>query len=354
MKIAALQTHYKAPDGKTRMSSVDWWRIVNPLTFVDKNSDHEITFHTKIVEKGEQPEIAWERFKDYDLIWTSYFSTPKAYAYLRAASEMYGFKVVMDVDDNFFEVDPMAPAYIRYHPGSKDLKNITAILQDVDIVTTSTEYLASVVARVRSKPIAVLENAIDPKVYKYDPRKIPDNKGKIVVGYQGSATHYGDLVDTGVLYALRRILNKYPQVEVHIMGCIIDDFKKFIPVKFISGAPDHSKWAKKWQELDFDIGIAPLKPGGFNRSKSSIKYQEYGLRAIPGLYSWIDPYLIVKDNETGFLFQDSEEMFTKLTWLIENAKLRKIMGHNARKDVLKNYTIEKGGRKWLDLINSLL
>lgn len=353
MKIASLRTHYKAPNGKTRLSSVDYWRIDNPLSFVDKNSDHEITFYNKIVEKGEQPDIAWERFKDYDIVWTSYFSTPKAYAYMRAASEAFGFKIIMDVDDNFYEVDPMAPAYIRYHPGSKDLQNITAILQDVDIVTTSTEYLASVVARVRSKPIAVLENAIDPQVYKYDPRKIPNNGDRIVVGYQGSATHYGDLVDTGVLYALRRIVNKYPQVDIHIMGCIIDDFKKFIPVKFISGAPDHRKWAKKWQELDFDIGLAPLKLGGFNRSKSNIKYQEYGLRAIPGLYSWIDPYLVVRDNDTGFLFQDAEEFYEKLTWLIENEKLRRLMGNRARKDVLANFTIQKGGRKWLDLINSL-
>jgi glycosyltransferase involved in cell wall biosynthesis len=357
MKIGGLRTHYLGPDNTERLSSVDAWRIDLPLRYVKSHSDHEVIFYNKIVEKGEQPDIAWEKFNDYDLIWTSYFSTPKAYAYLKAASELYGFAVVMDVDDNFYDVDEMAPAYIRYHPGSKDLKNITTILCDVDYVTTSTNHLASVVARYRTKPIIVLPNAIDPLAYKYDPAKVPDNGKRIVVGYQGSATHYGDLVDTGVLYALKRIVNKYPQVDIHIMGCIIDDFKKFLPekrLKFIGGDPDHRGWRKKWQELDFDIGLAPLKYSSFNRSKSSIKYQEYGLRKIPGLYSNIDPYLCVKENETGFLFDDEESFYEKLTWLIENKKLRQIIGDNARKDVLENHSIRKGGKLWLDLVNSIL
>lgn len=353
MRIAALKTHYKAPNGKSRLSSVDWWRIVNPLSFVGKT--HKVKFYEKIVEKGEQPDMAWEKFKAYDVVWTSYFATPKAYAYLRATADTYGFKIVMDVDDNFYDVDEMAPAYIRYHPGSKDLKNITAILQDVDVVTTSTPHLKSVISRVRTGPIYVLPNSIDPRVYHYDPTLIPRHRN-LVIGYQGSATHYADLVDTGVLYQLRRIINKYPNVDIHIMGCIIDDFKKYLPdnrLKFISGAPDHRKWRKLWQTLDFDIGLAPLKYSAFNRSKSNIKYQEYGLRKIPGLYSWIDSYLDVKDGETGLIFQDDEDFYEKLTWLIENPKLREKMGNNAREDVLENHTIEKGGKLWLDLVNSL-
>lgn len=354
MKISALRTHYESKNGKLRLSAVDYWRIDNPLSHI---TDHKVEFHNKIVVGGEQPDIAWEKFKDSDIVWSSYFSTPKHYAYMKAASEAFGFTTIMDIDDNVFEVDKMAPGYVRYYPGSPHMKNIKTILADVDIVTTSTPHLKEVLERFRFKPVYVLPNAIDPVVYHLNPKKIPDNKDKIVIGYQGSSTHYSDLVDTGALYALRRIVNKYDNVYVNFVGCLVDDFKKFLPedrVVFTSGASDHKKWRKVWQELDFDIGLAPLKPGGFNRAKSNIKYQEYGLRRIPALYSWIDPYIgAVKENKTGFLFNDEEELYEKCCWLVENKKLRTIMGRAARKDVLDNYTITQGVKPWQDLINSL-
>jgi len=357
MKVLGARTHYKSNEGKLRLSAVDYWRIDNPLSHVAKNTDIKVDFINKIVKDGVEPVTTWEKVgKGYDVFYSSYYSTPKPYAYLRAAGDLYNAKIVMDIDDNVFEVDEMAPAYVRFYPGSEPLKNITTIIRDVPILTTSTKYLAGVCAKYRQKPVYVMPNYIDPTVYRYDPRLIPDNEDKIIIGYQGSSTHYSDLISTGVLYALRRIVNEFDNVFVNIVGCIIDDFKLYLPkdrITFTSGATDHKQWRKVWQKLDFDIGIAPLLNSGFNRAKSSIKYYEYSLRKIPAVYSWIDPYLdVVKENETGFLAQDEEEWYEKIKWLVSNQVLRKKMGQVARDDVLNNYTIQRNWHKWETLLRS--
>jgi len=123
-----------------------------------------------------------------------------------------------------------------------------------------------------------------------------------------------------------------------------DEMKKYLPEdRFIigEGQRDHSKWVEKWQEMPIDIGLAPLIDTSFNRSKSSIKYYEYGLREIPAVYSWVDPYIkTVREHKTGYLAQSEIEWYEKIKLLIENPKLRQEVAQNAREDVLSQYTIQ--------------
>ena len=292
----------------------------------------------------------------YDVIYTSYIDTPKGYAYLRAVAEKYGVKLVMDIDDNVFEVDNMSPAYLRFAPGSEHLDNITKIIKDVDVLSVSTPHLMEVCKRYRDKPIFLAPNYIDPKIYCFKPSEHPKKGSDIVIGYQGSSTHYSDLMRTGVMYALRNVMNKYPNVRAQFVGCLIDEIYKFLPkdrVDFVGGVADHVKWRDLWASLNFDIGIAPLVNSSFNMAKSDIKYQEYALLHTPAVYSAVEPYnMSVKYNETGFLATDELEWEEYLSWLVENPKLRKIMGNNAYKDVMKNETITNKWKIWQNIIEA--
>lgn len=355
-KILGIETHYLGTDGKERLSAVDWWRVKNPLSHLAQDDDFEVDFATKIVKPGEDESIAWNRVgQNYDIIFTSYIDTPKAYAWMRAAAEKYGAEIVMDIDDNIFSIDDMNPAYLRYHPGSEHLDRATTILNDVDLLITSTKPLAVSASQYRvNKPIAIMENLIDPNVYRYIPSKVPDNGDRIVIGYQGSSTHYTDLMRTGVMYAMQRLIYEYDNVDFYIIGCAIDEIRKIIPEDRLivgEGHRDHRMWRKIWQELPIDIGIAPLVDTQFNASKSSIKYYEYALRKIPGVYSFVEPYFRVKENKTGFLARDEEEWYEKLSWLIENEILRKKMGDTARKDVIENYNINNQWKAWKELLS---
>ena len=61
---------------------------------------------------------------------------------------------------------------------------------------------------------------------------------------------------------------------------------------------------------------------------------------------------IIKNEETGFLIEnrDSEEMISKIDLLIEDDKLRKKMGQNAKNES-KSYAPEFILDKWSKLIN---
>src|SRR5690606_36557514 len=152
---------------------------------------------------------------------------------------------IMDLDDNILQVDEMNPSYVRYYPGSPHLQNAMIILQDVDLLTVTVPYLKELISTFRDKPIEILPNYIDQNVYKYISKNVPDNKDRVVIGYQGSATHYTDIFKTSFIWGLRRVMKKYTQVDFAIIGSAFEELDKYLPkerVKLLSGAPDHTKW----------------------------------------------------------------------------------------------------------------
>lgn len=346
IKVLGVETHYLTPDGKERLSAVDWWRVTNQLTSVAKKyPDVKVDLIRKIVKEGENVEDEYDKIgRDYDIMYTSYIDTPKAYSWIKAVCEKYGMKHVMDMDDNVFDVDPMNPSSLRFPKGSEALNNIKIIINDVDFMSASTQHLKNVLSEYRSKRIEVLPNFIDPKVYDYKPELVEKHDG-IYLGYQGSSTHYTDFMGTGIMFAIKRILDEYENVKFYTIGMAFEEMMRYFDKdRFIigKGERDHRMWRKTWQKMPIDIGLAPLVDTAFNRSKSSIKYYEYGLRKIPAVYSWVDPYIkVVKEHETGYLAQNELEWYEKIKILVEDEQKRKDMAEKTRQDVLDNYVIDK-------------
>lgn len=360
MRILGLRTHYKDVHENRRWSAVDWWRIINPLTHVAKNTDWEIDFLDRDLSEDLSEDVAWDMVgQKYDLLYTSYIDDPRTYAYIKAVSEAYDMTHIMDLDDNLWEVDDMNPSYLRY--GGQDnehLNHANIIISDVEGMSVSTPHLYFL-SKVRrgNLPTVVLPNSIDPEVYRYDPRLIPDNGDKIVIGYQGSATHLSDLMKTRVLYAIRRLMSENKNIYFYVIGMLFEELSDILPKDRIimeSGETDHRKWIKKWQKMPMDIGIAPLIDTSFNASKSPIKYFEYSLRKIPAVYSYVETYQnTVTENDTGFLATDEEEWYEKLKWLVANKTLRKRMADSAFKHTKENYTIQKNWIMWKQFIEHI-
>lgn len=359
MKVLAINTWYRKKDGKYTQSSVDWWRIVNPLTQVSKNTDIQVDFVKKLSDGDiTKEELEWDKIGlNYDVIYTSYIYSRKFYAWIKALSAKYGTTHIMDMDDNVFEVDEMNPSFLTIAPGTQVYQTVMTILKDADNVTTSTEFLAQRIAQIREKPIFIAPNRIDTSLYKYNTKKVPDNGKKIIIGYQGSSTHQTDVYGTGFIWGLRRVMKKYPNVYFALCGGTLELPTKHLPknrIISIEGNSDFYKWIDLWGTLPFDIGVAPLKHSSFNRGKSGIKYFEYALRRIPGVYSFWQPYWpVVKENHTGFFAADEDEWFEKLSWLVESEKLRKRIAEEAHKDVITNYTMQKDYKIWEKIIRQV-
>jgi len=106
--------------------------------------------------------------------------------------------------------------------------------------------------------------------------------------------------------------------------------------------------------IDFDIGIAPLKPTVFAETKSHVKCLEYAALGIPVVATDIRPYReFIIDGVTGYLVRKDHEWAARLRELINDAAMRKEMGENARA-LASQWTIEKGYQLWEQAYRSVL
>ncbi len=169
--------------------------------------------------------------------------------------------------------------------------------------------------------------------------KIVISGDKIKIGYfSGTASHDKDFET--VKDALTNILEKYPQVELHLFGPLeIDD----IYAKFGDRVKKNpfASWEKHLENIaGVDINIAPLEIGNpFCESKSELKFIEAGIVGVPIVVAATQTFQeAIEDSVDGFVAGDDEEWKEKLEKLISNQDLRKSMGQKAREKVLREYT----------------
>ena len=89
--------------------------------------------------------------------------------------------------------------------------------------------------------------------------------------------------------------------------------------------------------------------------KSGLKALQYMSFAIPTVATNVGTSkLIIKNNTNGFLVDSNEEWLKILKDLIENSDLRKRIGNEARKTILKNYSTDVIKHEYLDVIKKTL
>ncbi len=83
------------------------------------------------------------------------------------------------------------------------------------------------------------------------------------------------------------------------------------------------------------IGLAPLEDTPFNRSRSDIKFLEYGAHGVVPLLQATGPYLVsVQDGKTGFLYKSVDELLSILNRLATEPSMRIEAARAARNYVL--------------------
>ena len=94
---------------------------------------------------------------------------------------------------------------------------------------------------------------------------------------------------------------------------------------------DYVSHPRRLAAAGIDIAVVPLTPSRFNRSKSNIKFLEFGFAGRAGAFAAFEPYRDVVDGQTGFLCDERPAAWrTALFSLIEDAGLRQRMGQAAR------------------------
>ena len=154
-------------------------------------------------------------------------------------------------------------------------------------------------------------------------------------------------------YLLKENIN----VELEVVGGALNNAQDWYSVKKLPFYPMPMSNFMKWlnNNVNWDVGIAPLVNTEFNKCKSELKYIEFSALGIPVVASRIEGYEeAIEDGVDGYLATSENEWVSKLVTLLEDPVLRNGMVNNAHDNILKNYSLNSRVEQWDNLFERLI
>lgn len=343
IKIFGFPSHQQ----KERTSGVDFCRVIQPMRHLNGWTNGEVKFEVKIFDPVADDGLDWLKVaSDFDIIFFNYTANPWAFAAMGAMARKANRTLIMDMDDSLWNILEDNPAFGVYKKGSDGIKNFTAIVNEVDVVTCTNRYLKNVITKNSRKVhdlIKVFDNYID--LEKYNHSFTFKDTHEINLLHFGSTTHFLDLQNKGFVEGVDRIMKDYPNVNFITVGAFVPMFRNMWGRRYINdfGHQDIYKWIgdRFPHFMDMaDICLVPLEDSVYTRCKSAIKYLEMSSAKKPGVWQDIRQYQEVIDGTNGLLAKNGNEWYEAIKKLIDDKELRKQMGENAYKDVVGNHQIK--------------
>lgn len=260
------------------------------------------------------------------------------------AARQLGKPIVYETDDLLFDLP-------SDHPSYQDLSLYTipmmTAIQEADLVTTSTEFLAG---RLRSlQPnLQVLPNYLNDQLWSLREPQEAVSKDRLTIGYMGGKTHLGDL--SSITSVLQKIIQHYSErVTLRFWGCqpptglLRHPCVDWTPMNML----DYALFTAYFKRQHIDIAIAPLEDNILNQAKSPIKFLEYSALGAAGIYSDQPGYAsILQHGENGYLAANLEDWEACLVDLIENPHKRWRMAMAAQETVRKDWLLSGHAHLW--------
>ena len=328
-------------------TGVSYYRINNPAHWIKKLDLAEV--RTTEYRWGEESEkFHWPTHEELcdighwaDIIVFLRSDKAENIATFCGMGELFNMPIVLETDDDITAVRPYNPGYRGYHPNSEALLWGKLVPKKVDAITVTTNRLKEL-HKTDCKEIYILPNSLDLK-WRDSFKRREHKDGKIHLGWFGSGTHFENL--KMIEQPVAEIIKKYSNVMFHCMGMygnsLWNNLKKDQIKKW-----DWStlrKYPKMLAEMNLDIGLAPAMDNNFHRAKSNLRYLEMGATETAVIASPTECYKGIK----GLYAKEKHEWFEQMEKLILDEKLRKKLGAEARKDVEKNFDIEKNAIQWV-------
>lgn len=320
-------------------SGSKFWRLIDPFKYLNKRHHEAYVSENGINDK----EVAWA-----DVCIVQSCTDKNGIALLRQYQVEKGKKIIVECDDGLDLNDdsPFKDDHKRF-----DAKFvITKTMEIADMITTTTPYLADQL-RVYNDNVKVLPNSMDFDRWDMPYRK--NETGFIRIGWAGSITHVDDM--KMIAEPVKKICKEFPKVQLIMVGDprVADIFKGY-NVEWMNGVPFEA-WPAKLHSLQLDIGLAPLRNTYFNKCKSNIKWMEYSIAYIPGIYS-PTAYLMSNDHFDGTYGQIAEtedQWYRCLKNYIVCPKLREDIAKRARSCITTSHTLKNNIRLWEEAYRSL-
>jgi glycosyltransferase involved in cell wall biosynthesis len=271
-----------------------------------------------------------EAFMTYTTFFERQFSKSKA-------------KLVYDFDDSLWLLDT-SEANQKWE-WMKSPNKTSRIISLSDLVFAGNNYLANYAKQFNTN-VVVIPTTIDTALFKRQ-SNYQENE-KVTIGWSGSHTtikHFESAIPF-----LRRLKEKY---QNNICFKLMGDPAYSNAELDIIGIP----WSNENEVAileSFDIGIMPLPQDEWVKGKCGLKGLSYMSLEVPTIMSavGVNPE-IIRDGVNGFLANDENEWFEKLSLLIDDFELRKKIGKAGRLTVLERYSVDSQKYNYLQQFNNL-
>jgi hypothetical protein len=210
--------------------------------------------------------------------------------------------LILDIDDDVWNWNPKTTAF-KYWTDYR-LAELEENIRVASLVTTPSPRFAEVLRELNPN-VAVVLNTI-PLYVSQLPKEV---NGFFTVGWQGGEQHIDDMLHA--LPAIFRFisLNKRTRLKIYGTHWIagLEDFPTEIQNR-VSFVPWESDVDSYYRTLNMDVGLAPLSNKDiFNETKSGLKVQEYSVRGIVSLASYMPPYYsVLHQGQNGYFVWENE------------------------------------------------
>lgn len=287
--------------------------------------------------------------KDVDLIIIQrHFPSQETEETIRSVLDLE-IPVLFDLDDDFLSTPASHPQYDYFASRAPFIK---WMLKESDLITVSTKTLKETLAKITRRPITILPNLIDWDLYDTTPQRAIDNFNLII---SGTPTHQRDW--SIIEKPLIDILQKHKgRVSVTFFGELPSYLLGHPAAKVIPFQPSYLHYVEQLKKLDIHGALVPLENTNFNRGKSNIKWLEYSVAGIAGIYSDLEPYnTSVIHDDTGYLVKNtSESWFAAIDHLVSDPNTAVRIANNARRTIYDNFTIQNQAGLYEAAYNALL
>jgi glycosyltransferase involved in cell wall biosynthesis len=255
----------------------------------------------------------------YDLYCFEHQAFPYIPAFLEKLTTMINHHMLLEFDDAIF----LTPLH-----GKKIPKLITMS----EHVIVGNGYLKDYALKF-TPHVSVIPTVVDTE--RYTPKQEYRLEGKVTVGWIGLAYNlpYVRNLDR-VFKKLGQRFDNFQFKVISSQGFEIDG----VAVMF-----------KPWSYDDeiedirsLDIGIMPLFDDEWAKGKCGLKVLQYMACGVPVVASPVGINTeIIRDGENGFLAATDKEWLEKLSLLIRDAELRRLVGKKGRETVEKHYSLKQ-------------
>lgn len=316
-----------------------WYRVTNPASALtwrghrvwasqvfppSRQHSAEVVVASRIAKPGAS--LLWRRLKEH------------------------GKRLIVDLDDNYFGIEPDNPAYAEWEPDGPLVRQLIENIGLADRVICASEHLARVVRQQTGHPdVRVIPNGLHAAILGWERNYEPE---RLTIGWAGTADTVRSLPQAA--RALNRILSYQgtgTRPVLQIVGATREKaaeagltHERINSVEWVDGNEHYLRWVNR-----FDIWCAPYNDTEYNRSKFPTKALEAAFLGIPLIASDTVPmreWVARHGDDCGIqLVSEPHEWGRALKALVDTPALRRHMGERAR-EVAAGYTLQGLGEVW--------